>query len=1112
MIKHVLLGIANVIAIIGIAMAQSDFSFPHPDKNTLGKLNSSAEVVPSTGQLSLKVPLFGTANANLNTSLYLSYQSGGIKYQEYASSVGLGWRLNGGGSITRVVRSFPDDAVNGYLGPGSHGKKIEAAFSRNEYIHNNYLGFEQKYDSEPDLYILTTPLFSVEFTFDADGNVVKSSEDGIMITPYNFKNNTNSNNNSYFLVIDASGNEYSFAQVVGNRDLTTEKIRGDEVTYTSVWHLDKIVNASKTETLNFYYSKYGTENETYNYYSWIRLQGSNPAEKSTYTQKFNKKYLTRISSKNGYLTLSYSNDRHDVEGQAPRLTSITAYRDNSKSIFLQKILFNYSYFGNTANSTSYKKSDRCRLRLDNLRIININEDSFGKPLNVFTYFSEDDVNNHIYDRTADRQDFSGYFTVFTSGNQMVDPELRQPYSLSLTKYCQLTRVTERSGSFKEFVYEHNTFNKQGVDSNYVFGGLRVQKILTYEREGAVPLKQEYLYSFNGKSSGIVHNTLYDRLLINDGWILDPTWAVTSNSIFGIMAPLLSYQKTKQIGTNNSSVSYEYEIFPDSIIRVVILDNYIVNRNHFAIKSSLDVSGSNNTYSYVTGSTINQGPKRNTLKKITHADANGRVIRTQEFFYKSLSGKKGGYGLKSFTYTLGAFSAVDYAKFVYYTLNESWSLDKEIAKMYDLNGDSMVQEKKYTYHGNNFLLRSSETKNSKGTIIKSTMYYPEDGAIIPMLDANQLPILNSLKAANVRNVVVHKSEEPSSNELLQTHNTFDVPYKLLSENMFRRISFNQTNEKLSSKEYYYESGNINKRLGAIKGESGRYNFVRYNEYDQMVVEVGNTVASSNITGSVIGSAIFFYEGFESQASLSRFAGLGSGASPYQVTFVGENGRRYFVDFWYMDAAGTWKYMKLPYTNNMNLNYGTRIDEVRVYPRDSQIKSYTYNVLGLKDSESNGSGQVRFYDYDYEKRLQAIRDEDGNVLKTYCYNLAGENVDCFKNLSSEQGQGCVAQAVQHWDLYSSDIVRSNLGLTINYLALGLQSNNSYYDYDWYTNGITVANLQGDCRPSTVISKQVSLNSTLYEISVQPSGDIRIKLVNRSSPMPQPGYLGTFQNIVF
>ena len=45
----------------------------------------------------------------------INYHAGGIRVQDIASNVGLGWNLNAGGQITRIVRQLPDDTFKGYM-------------------------------------------------------------------------------------------------------------------------------------------------------------------------------------------------------------------------------------------------------------------------------------------------------------------------------------------------------------------------------------------------------------------------------------------------------------------------------------------------------------------------------------------------------------------------------------------------------------------------------------------------------------------------------------------------------------------------------------------------------------------------------------------------------------------------------------------------------------------------------------------------------------------------------------------------------------------------------------------------------------------------------------
>ncbi len=64
-------------------------------------------------------------------------------------------------------------------------------------------------------------------------------------------------------------------------------------------------------------------------------------------------------------------------------------------------------------------------------------------------------------------------------------------------------------------------------------------------------------------------------------------------------------------------------------------------------------------------------------------------------------------------------------------------------------------------------------------------------------------------------------------------------------------------------------------------------------------------------------------------------------------------------------------------------GKIIDELRLYPADALMTTYTYKPLIGVTSETDPSGRIIFYEYDNANRLKLVRDEDGKILKDYQY---------------------------------------------------------------------------------------------------------------------------------
>ncbi|MNE19559.1 hypothetical protein D3C80_1126460 [compost metagenome] len=62
----------------------------------------------------------------------------------------------------------------------------------------------------------------------------------------------------------------------------------------------------------------------------------------------------------------------------------------------------------------------------------------------------------------------------------------------------------------------------------------------------------------------------------------------------------------------------------------------------------------------------------------------------------------------------------------------------------------------------------------------------------------------------------------------------------------------------------------------------------------------------------------------------------------------------------------------------------IDEVRLYPADAQMTTYTYEPLIGITSATDAKGQSIYYEYDYFQRLKVIKDQDRNIIKAFNYN--------------------------------------------------------------------------------------------------------------------------------
>jgi hypothetical protein len=62
---------------------------------------------------------------------------------------------------------------------------------------------------------------------------------------------------------------------------------------------------------------------------------------------------------------------------------------------------------------------------------------------------------------------------------------------------------------------------------------------------------------------------------------------------------------------------------------------------------------------------------------------------------------------------------------------------------------------------------------------------------------------------------------------------------------------------------------------------------------------------------------------------------------------------------------------------------QIDELRLYPSDAKMTTYTYDPLIGITSSTDLNNRINYYEYDSFQRLKLVRDQDGNIIKIFAY---------------------------------------------------------------------------------------------------------------------------------
>jgi YD repeat-containing protein len=225
---------------------------PSPNAASLGKFGE-IPVNTHTGIPNIQVPLYSwkSSRSKIVINVGLSYHAGGLKVEDIASNVGLGWSLSGSGVVTRTVRGLPDDHQYGYLNTpvlpdfntnlysggyyenptSSQTEQATMNVSRQNIIaHFNTVGDEElvplkikdgQLDTEQDVFFYSAGSASGQFVINKDGVIKKLDENNCKIEVFYTVVSSTYKYLSYFKITTDNGLVYLLDLVEGIANRTT---------------------------------------------------------------------------------------------------------------------------------------------------------------------------------------------------------------------------------------------------------------------------------------------------------------------------------------------------------------------------------------------------------------------------------------------------------------------------------------------------------------------------------------------------------------------------------------------------------------------------------------------------------------------------------------------------------------------------------------------------------------------------------------------------------------------------------------------------------------------------------------------------------------------------
>jgi hypothetical protein len=238
-------------------------------------------VDPMTGRLQMGIDLFSISEGNIDVPVSISNSGTAMHVREGAGSSGVGWSLNAGGAVTRVVRGFPDDLPGkGWLFNGNAQSVQDFnSFPNDDYGSGNHADEASAWsflntaattkDTEPDLYNISAPGLGVQFVLGADGQPKLLTYQDITITVTRSFQETI----SAFTVKTAQGLTYTFDNVQQVTRIAVPSINpstglqitpsyfktrydaySTEASFAECWYLSRISSLSSSADAVFNYT------------------------------------------------------------------------------------------------------------------------------------------------------------------------------------------------------------------------------------------------------------------------------------------------------------------------------------------------------------------------------------------------------------------------------------------------------------------------------------------------------------------------------------------------------------------------------------------------------------------------------------------------------------------------------------------------------------------------------------------------------------------------------------------------------------------------------------------------------------------------------------------
>lgn len=463
------------------------------------------------GTASFSVPIYDLKEGDLDLPITLSYYSNGLKTEEDASWVGLGWSLNAGGVIQWIhsdqkfsdAKIEPINFTNNPDGDPNEGNYVLNRVYRGCNFQNeagepvvlNPASDIKTMGYEYDYFLFNFAGYSGKCIMDRDHNIVSIDNNNIKFQQLDGR----------MVATTPDGNVYTFAQVGTNCALykvggPCANATGSTCDTSYTYYLTQITSPTNS-TINFTYEENLTRSIPHLSQSAVHVADNQSVlTTKTYTAAFTsiKEYvLTEINTVNLKVRFNKS-PRIDVyNGQ--KLDNVEVFAAGS-TVSLKKIRFNYDYFTGLNNFGDFIAQDNTagfdcivpspfvalEIRSKRMKLLSVeftnNVSSSFNPKYAFDY----NTATPMPYKTSMAQDLWGYFNGISNSTLLPNVNALGYYDNTVPLYFyqypqnglrqsnevymkagMLTKVTQPTGGYSEITYEINKFDSLPTTANNV---------------------------------------------------------------------------------------------------------------------------------------------------------------------------------------------------------------------------------------------------------------------------------------------------------------------------------------------------------------------------------------------------------------------------------------------------------------------------------------------------------------------------------------------------------------------------------------------------------------------------------------------------------------------